>query len=181
MLGGSHFAFHAWWCKRVFCETHAKRVWIRIQYACKHASWPPHYFWKSVESRSRRYEGPTVPLTIQISIHSHCTALGLDRDPCPLVECYIVWEPNGLLSVGMNAQNRNTHVQVQTRNHWHFFTGMSCVEAFQRSAMAMHARSVKAHHWFEEHFSNSLELLHVLNLPWNNSSPRFKKECFLKY
>ena len=34
----------------------------------------------------------------------------------------------------------------------------------------MLARSVKAHHWFEEHFSNSLELLHVLNLPRNNSS-----------
>lgn len=71
------------------------------------------FFGNSVGSRSRLYEGPTVPLTIQISIHSHCTALGLDRDPCPLVECYIVWEPNGLLSVGMNAQNRNTHVQVQ--------------------------------------------------------------------
>ena len=122
------------------------------------------FFGNSVESRSRRYEGPTVPLTIQISIHSHCTALGLDRDPCPLVECYIVWEPNGLLSVGMNAQNRNTHVQVQLETIDIFLLACHvCGKRFRE--VAMHARSVKAHHWFEEHFSNSLELLHVLILP----------------
>ena len=95
------------------------------------------FFGNSVGSRSRLYEGPTVPLTIQISIHSHCTALGLDRDPCPLVECYIVWEPNGLLSVGMNAQNRNTLMsKCNSKPLTFFYWHVMCVEAFQRSGHA---------------------------------------------